>query len=99
MASKEIGKKSGVYYSIEELMYDLTKGPVCLSIAKCTMTQYENYKTYNHSGHIIVAVGYKYINGQLYITCNDPYVSQVKCNYSATLINNYWKNIGYVIEK
>ncbi len=87
------------YYSIEELMYDLTKGPVALSIKKCTMTQYENYKTYTHSGHIIVAVGYKYINGQLYITCNDPYVSQVTCNYSATLITNNWKYIGYVIEK
>ena len=86
------------YYSIEELMYDLTKGPVCLSIKKCTMTQYENYKTYTHSGHIIVAVGYKYINGQLYITCNDPYVSQVTCNYSADLIKTYWKYIGYVIE-
>ena len=86
------------YYSIEELMYDLTKGPVCLSIKKCTMTQYENYKTYTHSGHIIVAVGYQYINGQLYITCNDPYVPQVTCNYSATLLTSYWKNIGYVIE-
>lgn len=86
------------YYSIEELMYDLTKGPVALSIKKCTMTQYENYKTYTHSGHIIVAVGYKYINGQLYITCNDPYVKEVTCNYSANLITNYWKYIGYVIE-
>ena len=87
------------FFSMEELMYQLTKGPVGLSIAVCTMTQYEGYKTYTHSGHLILAVGYKYINGQLYITCNDPYVQQGTCNYSETLIKTYWKFVGYVIEK
>ncbi len=100
VAMSHYGFKSYVarFYSIEELMYQLTKGPVCLSISKCTMTQYEGYKQYSHSGHIIVAIGYQYINGNLYITCNDPYVSQVKCNYSESLITTYWKYIGYVIE-
>jgi hypothetical protein len=87
------------FYSVEELMYALTQGPLCIGIKKCTMTQYENIKTYTHSGHIIVAVGYQYINGKLYITCNDPYVPGVLCNYSVGLINSYWSRIGYVIEK
>ena len=105
VAMSHYGFKSYVarFYSMEELMYELTKGPVALSIAKCQMVPYETgYRTYTHSGHLIVAVGYKYINGQLYITCNDPYankVEEVTCNYSADLIKTYWKFIGYVIEK
>ena len=43
-------------------------------------------------------IGYKYIDGTLYILCNDPNVPNVYCEYSYTVIKNTWRNVSYVIE-
>lgn len=83
-------------YSIEELMYHLANvGPVGLSV-KGQMTSSE--KSYYTNGHLIVGIGYKYIDGTLYILCNDPNVPNVYCEYSYTVIKNTWRNVSYVIE-
>lgn len=55
-------------------------------------------KTYTTNGHLIVAVGYRYIDGKLYIICNDPNVSNVRCEYSVDVIKATWRKICYVIE-
>lgn len=84
-------------YSVEELVKHLaTVGPCGLSV-KGQMTSTE--KNYYTNGHLIVAIGYKYINNVLYIVCNDPNVPNVYCEYSVSVINNTWRNIAYVIEK
>lgn len=84
-------------YSVDELMYHLaTVGPVALSV-KGQMTS--TAKDYYTNGHLIVAIGYKYINNTLYIICNDPNVPTVYCEYSLSVINNTWRNIAYVVEK
>lgn len=83
-------------YSVDELINHLAKvGPVALSV-KGTMTSTE--KSYYTAGHLIVAIGYKYINNVLYILCNDPNVPNVYCEYSINIINNTWRNIAYVVE-
>lgn len=83
-------------YSVDELIAHLANiGPVALSV-KGTMTS--NQASYTTGGHLIVAIGYKYINGVLYILCNDPNVSTVYCEYSVGVIKNTWRNIAYVIE-
>lgn len=83
-------------YSIDELVYHLSNvGPVALSV-KGTMTSTE--KTYTTNGHLIVAIGYKTVNGKLYILCNDPNVANVYCEYSVDVINTTWRKIAYVIE-
>lgn len=83
-------------YSIDELVYHLaTVGPCGLSV-KGQMTSSE--KSYYTNGHLIVAIGYKYINNILYIICNDPNVPNVYCEYSVNVINNTWRNIAYVIK-
>lgn len=84
-------------YSVEELVSHLaTVGPCGLSV-KGQMTSTE--KNYYTNGHLIVAIGYKYINNVLYIVCNDPNVPNVYCEYSVSVIKNTWRNIAYVIEK
>lgn len=84
-------------YSVDELIYHLAHvGPVALSV-KGTMIS--NEKTYTTAGHLIVAIGYKYVNDVLYIVCNDPNVENVYCEYSLSVINNTWRNITYVVEK
>lgn len=84
-------------YSVDELIYHLAHvGPVALSV-KGTMISSE--KTYTTAGHLIVAIGYKYVNDVLYIVCNDPNVENVYCEYSLSVINNTWRNITYVVEK
>lgn len=84
-------------YSVDELIYHLAYvGPVALSV-KGTMIS--NEKTYTTAGHLIVAIGYKYVNDVLYIVCNDPNVENVYCEYSLSVINNTWRNITYVVEK
>lgn len=84
-------------YSVDELIYHLAYvGPVALSV-KGTMIS--NEKTYTTAGHLIVAIGYKYIDDVLYIVCNDPNVENVYCEYSLSVINNTWRNITYVVEK
>lgn len=83
-------------YSVDELVYHLaTIGPCGLSV-KGQMTSSE--KSYYTNGHLIVAIGYKYINNVLYIVCNDPNVPNVYCEYSLNVINNTWRNIAYVIK-
>lgn len=83
-------------YSIEELVWHLANvGPVGLSV-KGQMTSSE--KDYYTNGHLIVGIGYKYINNVLYIVCNDPNVTNVYCEYSITVVNNTWRNIAYVVE-
>ena len=84
-------------YSVDELIYHLANvGPVALSV-KGTMISSE--KTYTTAGHLIVAIGYKYINNVLYIVTNDPNVQNVYCEYSFSVINSTWRNIAYVVEK
>lgn len=83
-------------YSVDELRYYLANyGPVALTV-KGTMVSSE--KTYTTNGHLIVAIGYKYVNNQLYIICNDPNVANVYCEYSLTVINNTWRMVAYVME-
>ena len=83
-------------YSVDELVHHLSEvGPVALSV-KGTMISSE--KTYTTNGHLIVAVGYRYIDGKLYIICNDPNVSNVRCEYSVDVIKATWRKICYVIE-
>ena len=83
-------------YSIDELIYHLaTVGPVALSV-KGKMVSSE--KTYTTAGHLIVAIGYKYVDGKLYILCNDPNVQNVYCEYSESVIKNTWRQIAYVIK-
>ena len=83
-------------YSVDELRYYLANyGPVALTV-KGTMISSE--KTYTTNGHLIVAIGYKYVNNELYIICNDPNVANVYCEYSLTVINNTWRMVGYVME-
>lgn len=83
-------------YSVNELIYHLaTVGPVALSV-KGTMVSSE--KTYTTNGHLIVAIGYRYIDGELFILCNDPNVPRVYCEYALSVIEKTWRNIAYVIE-
>ena len=83
-------------YSIDELLYHLSNvGPVALSV-KGTMVSSE--KTYTTNGHLIVAIGYKLIDGKMYILCNDPNVANVYCEYSIDVIETTWRKIAYVIE-
>lgn len=83
-------------YSVDELRYYLANvGPVALTV-KGTMSSSE--KVYTTNGHLIVAIGYKYIDEELYIICNDPNVPNIYCEYSLTVINNTWRKVAYVIE-
>lgn len=83
-------------YSVNELIEHLaTVGPVALSV-KGTMISSE--KTYTTNGHLIVAIGYRYVDGELYILCNDPNVPRVYCEYALSVIEKTWRNIAYVIE-
>ena len=83
-------------YSIDELIWHLANvGPVGLSV-KGQMTSSE--KNYYTNGHLIVGIGYKYINNVLYIVCNDPNVPNVYCEYSVTVMQSTWRNIAYVVE-
>lgn len=83
-------------YSVNELIAHLASvGPVALSV-KGTMISTE--KTYTTNGHLIVAIGYRYVNGELFILCNDPNVPNVYCEYAQSVIEKTWRNIAYVIE-
>lgn len=83
-------------YSINELVYHLaTVGPVALSV-KGKMTS--DVTSYNTNGHLIVAIGYEYINNKLYIICNDPNVSKVECRYSLEVMQDTWRYIAYIIK-
>lgn len=83
-------------YSVDELRYYLANvGPVALTV-KGTMISTE--KTYTTGGHLIVAIGYKYIDDELYIICNDPNVPNVYCEYNLSVINNTWRKVAYIME-
>lgn len=83
-------------YSVEELVEHLANvGPVGLSM-KGQMTS--DKKDYYTPGHLIVGIGYRYVNGELYIVCNDPNVPEVECMYSYTVFKNTWRNVAYIIE-
>lgn len=86
----------GRFYSVNELVEHLAKvGPVAISV-KGTMISSE--KTYTTAGHLLVAIGYKYIDNQLYIVCNDPNVPNVYCEYSESVIKQTWRGIVYIVE-
>lgn len=83
-------------YSIEELVEHLANvGPVGLSV-KGQMTS--DKKDYYTGGHLIVGIGYRYVNDVLYIVCNDPNVPEVECMYSYNVMKNTWRNVAYIIE-
>jgi hypothetical protein len=86
----------GRMYSISELLYQLDTMGACGLSVKGTMIS--NKKTYTTAGHLIVAVGYKYVNNQLIILVNDPNVSDVLCEYSEKVIQNTWRGVCYLVE-
>ena len=78
-------------YSWEELQYHLaTYGPVGASI-KGTFAGKPN------SGHLIVVRGYKIVDGEVTVICNDPYTEGVY--YEATLeeFMRVWRKVVYVV--
>ena len=78
-------------YSWEELQYHLANvGPVGASI-KGTFAGKPN------SGHLIVVRGYKIVDGETLVICNDPYTEGVY--YEATLeeFMRVWRKVVYVV--
>ncbi len=83
-------------YSINELVWHLANvGPVGLSVKGQMTSDKKNYYT---NGHLIVGIGYKYIDDVLYIVCNDPNVESVYCLYSIDVMQRTWRNIAYIVE-
>lgn len=86
-------------YSWEELKYHLaTVGPVGASIKG-------NVGLYNTPGHLLVVTGYKIVNGETYVICNDPYVNSrfgaglfVRYEYKLDVFMKVWRNVVYVIQ-
>lgn len=81
-------------YSMEELLVHLQNGPVALSVKGRMLS---NEKDYTTKGHLMLAVGYKYVDGKLYILCNDPNVNNVYCEYSEDVIKETWRFMSYVM--
>ena len=85
-------------YSWEELQYHLaTVGPVGASIKG-------NVGLYNTPGHLLVVTGYKIVDGETYVICNDPYVNNrfgaglfVRYEYKLDVFMNVWRNVVYVV--
>ena len=85
-------------YSWEELQYHLaTIGPVGASIKG-------NVGLYNTPGHLLVVTGYKIVDGETYVICNDPYVNDrfgaglfVRYEYKLDVFMNVWRNVVYVV--
>ena len=85
-------------YSWEELKYYLaTVGPVGATIGG-------NFGIYSTNGHLIVVRGYKEVNGNTTVICNDPNVSGVYYEVSLDIFMNAWhrnnSNSGviYIVE-
>ena len=91
-------------YSWEELKYHLaTVGPVGASIAG-------NAILYNTNGHLIVARGYRVVDGKTYVICNDPNINQrfgndkdgnpyfVYYEFPLETFMNFWRGTIYVVE-
>lgn len=82
-------------YDVEMAMYALSNGvPMAFSI-KTVAGQIKNAPQAYRNGHLIVVVGYKYLDGELYFTVNDPSQSDIKeCRreYNAKELESAWKN-------
>lgn len=86
-------------YSWEELKWHLAKvGPVGASIAGDT-------KLYKTGGHLLVVRGYKEVDGQTYVLCNDPNINNrfgenlfVYYEYPLEVFTSFWRGVVYVIE-
>ena len=86
-------------YSWEELKLHLAKvGPVGASIKGDTGV----YKT---GGHLLVVVGYKEVDGKVYVVCNDPNINErfgeglfVRYEFPLETFMNFWRGVAYVIE-
>ncbi len=83
-------------YSIEELLQHLIDGPVGLSVRGRMISSEKDYTT---KGHLLLAIGYKYIDDKLYILCNDPNVNNVYCEYSEDVIKETWRYVSYIVKK
>ena len=91
-------------YSWEELKYHLaTVGPVGASIAG-------NAILYTTGGHLIVARGYRVVDGKTYVICNDPNINSrfgndkdgnpyfVYYEFPLETFMNFWRGTIYVVE-
>ena len=86
-------------YTWEELKYQLAKvGPIGASIKGDTGV----YKT---NGHLIVARGYKEVDGKTYVICNDPNINNrfgenlfVYYEFELDVFMKFWRGVAYVIE-
>lgn len=86
-------------YSWEELKLHLAKvGPVGASIKGDTGV----YKT---GGHLLVVVGYKEVDGKVYVICNDPNINErfgegvfVRYEFPLETFMNFWRGVAYIIE-
>ena len=91
-------------YSWEELKWHLANvGPVGASIAG-------NAVLYTTGGHLIVARGYREVNGQTYVICNDPNINDrfgndangnpyfVYYEFPLDVFMNFWRGVIYVVE-
>ncbi len=84
----------------EELKHHLaTVGPVGASIKGHT----GYYKT---PGHLLVVIGYKIVDGETFVVCNDPYVNSrygeglfVRCEYPLEVFMNFWRKVVYYVTK
>ena len=82
-------------YDVEMAMHALANGvPMAFSI-KTAEGQIKNAPQAYRNGHLIVVVGYKYVDGELYFIVNDPSQSDIKeCRreYNAKELESGWKN-------
>lgn len=82
-------------YSIDELLMHLLSGPVALSVKGRMLSDEKDYTT---KGHLMLAVGYEYVDDKLFILCNDPNVNNVFCKYSVDVIKETWRFVAYVMK-
>ncbi len=91
-------------YSWEELKWHLANvGPVGASISGDAIL----YKT---GGHLIVARGYREVDGKTYVICNDPNINErfgndkdgnpyfVYYEFPLETFMNFWRGVIYVVE-
>ena len=84
----------------EELKHHLaTVGPVGASIKGDTGV----YKT---PGHLLVVIGYKIVNGNTFVVCNDPNINSrfgeglfVRYEYPLDVFMNFWRKVVYTVSK
>ena len=91
-------------YSWEELKWHLANvGPVGASIKG-------NAVLYTTGGHLIVARGYREVDGKTYVICNDPNINErfgndangnpyfVYYEFPLDVFMNFWRGVIYVVE-